>query len=197
MDDLRTASRPSLIQRSRCMNERTEGDQTAGLTPDGEWWPSTLGLRISTPFLTRWKRELYERIFFPVCGLLLEDLRPRHPDGRYDAGEVLERIPEAAGRLAERTSPEDQEMFLEAVGEPFADPIGPIEPDCRCRYCREARRALRRAAQVPREDRVRDLFVHVIVWHIHSLFKKPDAYHRRRGLPRLSVRRRDSALTGR
>ncbi len=149
-----------------------------------------------TPLRRRWKRNVYERVFFPAWPLLLEGLAPVAPDGRYPADVVLSRIPAAAEALADRTSSEDQETFLEAMDAPFVERIGPIEPGCRCRSCCWAKRERRKEAEVPRDLRLRREFVRQVAWHIESLLETPNAYDRRHGLPRLIRRYRHHAVFG-
>ncbi len=149
-----------------------------------------------TPLRWCWKRKVYERVFFPVWPLLLEGLAPVTPDGRYPADRVLARIPFAAERLADRTSPEEQETFLEAMDAPFLERVGPIEPGCGCRSCRQAERARRKEAEVPRDLRLRHEFIRQVAWHIESLLETPNAYDRRHGLPRLIRRYRHLSPSG-
>lgn len=149
-----------------------------------------------TPLGWRWKRKVYERVFFPVWPLLIEGLEPVTPDGRYPADVVLARIPSAAEGLANRTSPEEQETFLEAMNAPFVERVGPIEPGCRCRYCRKAEGERRKEAEVPRELRLRRAFVREVTWHIEALLETPNAYDRRHGLPRLIRRYRHLSPSG-
>lgn len=149
-----------------------------------------------TPLRWRWKRKVYERVFFPVWPLLLKGLEPVTPDGRYPADIVLARIPAAAEALADRTSPKDQETFLEAMDAPFVEQVGPIEPRCGCRYCRKAERERRKEAEVPRELRLRQAFIQQVAWHSEALLETPSAYDRRHGLPRLIRRYRHRADSG-
>jgi hypothetical protein len=149
-----------------------------------------------TPLGWRWKRKVYERVLFPVWPLLLEGLAPVTPDGRYPADLVLARIPLAVDRLADRTSPEEQETFLEAMDAPFVERVGSIEPGCGCRYCRKAEGERRKEAEVPREVRLRQAFIQQVAWHIESLLETPNAYDRRHGLPRLIRRYRHRAVSG-
>lgn len=161
-----------------------------------ERWRPYRDVEERTPLSWRWKRKVYERVLFPVWGLLLEGLEPLTPDGRYAAAVVLGRIPAAAEALADRTPPEDQETFLEAMDAPFSDEIGPIEPRCRCRYCRKAAREQRKEAAVPRDPRLRQAFVRQVGGHLETLFETPNAYDRRHGLPRLIRRRRQAGAGG-
>lgn len=135
-------------------------------------------------------------MLFPVWPLLLEGLAPITPDGRYPADLVLARIPLAAERLADRTSPEEQETFLEAMDTPFVEQVGPIEPRCRCRYCCKAERERRKEAEMPRELQLRQAFVRQLAWHIESLLETPNAYDRNHGLPRLIRRYRHLSQSG-
>ncbi|MDA8188275.1 MAG: hypothetical protein M0T85_09050 [Dehalococcoidales bacterium] len=68
---------------------------------------------------------------------------------------------------------------------PFTAAVGPIEPECRCRYCSKARPGQRKAAKVPREVRLREAFSRCIRSHLEILFETPNAYDHRLGLPRL------------
>ena len=162
----------------------------------GERWRPYRHDEERTPLRWRWKRKVYERVFFPIWPLLLEGLAPVTPDGRYLADRVLARIPLAAERLADRTSPADQEIFLEAMDAPFVEQVGPIEPGCGCRSCRKAERERRKEAEVPRDLRLRQDFIRQVAWHVESLLETPNAYDRRHGLPRLIRRYRHRADSG-
>lgn len=102
---------------------------------------------------------------------------------------MIQRLPAAIEALADLTSPEDQEAFLAAMDNPFAEEIGPVEAACRCSYCRPARRWQRKEAEVPRLVRLRRAFVRECTGHLEVIVKAPNAYDRRHGAPRLIWRR--------
>jgi len=149
-----------------------------------------------TPLRWRWKRKVYERLFFAVWRFLLDGVEPVTPDGRYPAKVVLSRIPAAAEALADCTPPDEQETFLEAMDAPFVEEIGRIQPGCRCRYCRKAERERRKEAAVPRDLRLRQAFVRQVAGHVESLLETPNAYDRRHGLLRLIRRPHRRANSG-
>lgn len=77
------------------------------ITTGNERWRPHRHDEARTPLRRRWKRRVYERVFFPVWSLLFGGLDPVVPDGRYAADAVLARIPAAAEGLADRTSAEE------------------------------------------------------------------------------------------
>ena len=150
-----------------------------------------------TPRYWAWERRIYERVVFPFWPLLLAGLRPVRPDGRYSGLDVMRRFPAAIEALADRTSPEDQEAFLAAMDSLFQEEIGPVEPGCRCGYCRPARRWQRKEAEVPRVVRLRRAFVRECADHLEVVVKAPNAYDRHHGAPRLIGRRGRRPAPGR
>jgi hypothetical protein len=143
-----------------------------------------------TPQFWRWKRRVYERVFHPVWPHLLAGLEPVLPDGRFAADVVLARVPQAAEALADQTIPVDQETLLDAINRPFTEEVGPIERGCACTYCRKARNRPREEAQVPREARLRRIFVSAVIGQIETLVDSPNSHDRRHGLPPLIRRYR-------
>ena len=143
-----------------------------------------------------WKSKVYARVFFPIWPLLLGGLEPVVADGRYAADVVQNRVPAAVEALADRTSPEDQETFLEAVDRPFVELVGPIEPGCRCRYCRWAHRMQQTDQDEVREATLRACFVQVVSMHLELILSEPKAYDRWHGAPRLIRRYRHLLARG-
>ena len=136
-----------------------------------------------TPWERGWRRDVYERVVCPFWAALTAGLRPVRPDGRFPGREVLARLPRAVADLARAIPADEQECFLAALNLPFEESIGPVDPDCRCRYCAAARRD--KAAEPPREAVLRAWFASRLAWHLELVLKAPNRYDRARGAPRV------------
>ena len=136
-----------------------------------------------TPWDRGWQRDVYERVVCPFWAALTAGLRPVRPDGRLPGPEVLVRLPGAVADLARDVPADEQERFLAALNLPFEEPVGPVDPDCRCRYCAAARRYT--AAEPSREALLREWFASRLAWHLELVLKAPNRYDRARGAPRL------------
>ena len=142
----------------------------AGEPPDG------------TPWVGARERAAYERVVRPFWPLLAARLIPL-VGGRYAGAEAMAHLAGAIGELADRTSSEDQEAFLDAADLPFLEVVGPLVGCCHCRHCGPARRWQRRERAVPREARLRAEFVGFLSRHLEYVAKAPNAYDRGLGMP--------------
>lgn len=107
---------------------------------------------------------------------------PDAPD--CDIGLALTRaVMDAAEALARELDEADQSALLLALGEPFTEEPGPVEPDCRCVACWAARKDHLTERAVPRCERLREAVVQELIRHAVAVLSWPSAYDWGLGAP--------------
>lgn len=71
-------------------------------------------------------------------------------------------IPAIEALVKELSSSEHERVLRYATGERFQEELGPIEEECRCRWCEQAHERRERERQIPRQQRVRDVVVQTL-----------------------------------
>ena len=150
------------------------------------------GRNVQTPWEQGWRRRAYEQLVPRFWPYLLDGQGARTPDPHLDGKGLMERFAELVEEFSQQVPAEQQEEFLNAMGFRFEETPAPIEPDCRCHWCAYLRLRAQIEASIPRQYRLQEQFLRVLIPHLELVLKAPNAYDRRHGVPRLSWRGRRS-----
>jgi len=116
-----------------------------------------------TPHPSRDGQLLYEWLEANFRYFITADLPPVDSPGRCSVPTARDRVIPTLQALLNELHPIDYERVLRfATGERFQEELGPVEEECRCRWCERARERQEAEMQTPRQQRVRDVLVQTL-----------------------------------